>query len=193
MQTESPRANADILRPGPVIPNSPPPSRATREPRLRLSSAVGGDDEAGARDRRQAAASAASGKAPQDAQRRLRCVVVEDEAIIAIEIEDMLTDLGVEVIGVAMSAAEAVRMAEAERPDLLTMDIRLQGERDGISAAIEIFQRFNIRSIFVSAYVSDPGTRERAAAADPLGWLGKPVRQDLLAKLLPLKPPPDQV
>ncbi len=110
---------------------------------------------------------------------RLRVVVVEDEAIIALELEMLLTSLGAEVVAMAMSADEAVRLAEAERPDCMTMDIRLQGDRDGVSAAVEIYERFGIRSVFVSAY-SDPGTVERGARAHPLGWVPKPIRQDKL-------------
>ena len=110
---------------------------------------------------------------------RLRVVVVEDEAIIAMELEMLLSSLGAEVVATAMSADEAVRLAEAERPDCMTMDIRLQGDRDGVSAAVEIYERFGIRSVFVSAY-SDPGTVARGERAHPLGWVAKPIHQDKL-------------
>jgi len=106
----------------------------------------------------------------------LRVGVVEDEAIIALELEDILAALGAEVVGTALSADEAVRLAETERPDCMTMDIRLQGRRDGVSAAIEIYERFGIRCVFVSAY-GDPDTVARAERANPLGWLSKPIRQ----------------
>jgi DNA-binding NarL/FixJ family response regulator len=81
------------------------------------------------------------------------------------------------VVGVALTAEEAVRLAEEERPDVMTMDIRLRGERDGISAALEIFERFGIRSVFVSAY-GDAATVARARTASPLGWITKPLRRD---------------
>ena len=54
------------------------------------------------------------------------------------------------------------------------MDVRLAGPRDGIQAAAEIFDRFGVRSIFVSAF-SDPTTRARADQAKPIAWLAKPV------------------
>jgi len=54
------------------------------------------------------------------------------------------------------------------------MDIRIAGSRDGIEAAQEIFSRFGIRSIFVTAN-TDPFTRERAAAVNPVGFLEKPL------------------
>lgn len=122
----------------------------------------------------------AAGERSTDATpRRLRVAVVEDEAIIALEIEDLLTDLGAEVIGSALSADEAVRLAGSMRPDCMTMDIRLQGQRDGVDAALEIYRRFGVRCIFVSAY-DDAATMTRAEPARPLGWIGKPIRPDRL-------------
>lgn len=113
----------------------------------------------------------------------LRVVVVEDEAIIAMEIEDLLAELGAEVVGTAPSAARAIELARTLRPDCVTMDIRIQGARDGISAAIEIYERFGIRSAFVSAF-GNPETTARAQAAQPLGWVTKPIRQSDLAAVL---------
>lgn len=115
--------------------------------------------------------------------RPLRVVVVEDEAIIAMDIEMMLQDLGAEVVGVAMTAAEAVRLAELHRPDCATMDINIKGDRDGVSAAIEIYEVLGIRSIFVSAYGNDE-TRARASPAQPLGWIKKPLDMEDLRSAL---------
>ena len=99
------------------------------------------------------------------------------------EIEMTLQDLGAEVVGLAMTAAEAVRLAELHRPDCATMDISIKGERDGVSAAIEIYEALGIRSIFVSAYGNEE-TRARAARAHPLGWVSKPFSvQDIRSAL----------
>lgn len=114
---------------------------------------------------------------------KLRAAIVEDEAIVAIGIEDMLIDMGVEVVGTALSAAQAVDLAEAARPDFMTMDVRLQGYRDGVSAALEIYERFGIRSIFMSAFI-DSGTVARAARASPLAWLSKPLHRTRLEEIL---------
>jgi two-component system, response regulator PdtaR len=113
----------------------------------------------------------------------LRVVVVEDEAIIAMELEDLLAELGAEVVGTAPSAARAIELARTLRPDCMTMDIRIQGARDGISAAIEIYESFGIRSAFVSAF-GNPETAARAKAAHPLGWVPKPIRKADLAAVL---------
>jgi two-component system, response regulator PdtaR len=102
-----------------------------------------------------------------------RILVVEDDFLIATEIEIALSEAGFEVVGVAISAEEAVAFAESQKPALVVMDIRLAGERDGIQAAIEIFQRFGIRCIFATAH-SDQRSFDRAKPAMPLGWLQKP-------------------
>lgn len=103
-------------------------------------------------------------------------LVVEDDWLIATEIEASLQDAGFSVPGVACSADEAVEMAARHRPDLVLMDIRLEGDRDGIEAATDIYGRFGIRSLFISAN-SDPSTRIRAEATRPVGWLPKPFSE----------------
>lgn len=105
---------------------------------------------------------------------RRRVMIVEDEFIISMELEHMLSDAGFEVVGIADDAAGAVLMAQEHRPDFVTMDVSLAGDRDGVSAAIEIFERFGVRSVFVSAY-TDQQTKERARPASPYGWLAKPL------------------
>jgi two-component system, response regulator PdtaR len=100
-------------------------------------------------------------------------LIVEDEFFVALDLETTLRGAGFEVVGVANNAVDAVRLAEAHKPSVIVMDVRLVGERDGIDAAIEIFERFGIRSIFASAH-NDPGTMARAARANAAGWLAKP-------------------
>ena len=116
--------------------------------------------------------------------RKLRALVVEDEFIIALELEMLLADLGIEVVGSANTAERALELAADMKPDFATMDIRLAGERDGISTAIEMFDTHGIRSIFVSAY-KDTALFERAQAARPLGWVRKPVSLGALRAALP--------
>lgn len=106
---------------------------------------------------------------------RHRILVVEDEFFVAMELETALGDAGFDVVGVASSADEAVRLAKAHRPALVLMDIRLIGKRDGVDAALEIFDAVGTRSIFTSAH-TDARTQARAARADPYGWVAKPYR-----------------
>ena len=117
-------------------------------------------------------------------KRKLRAVVVEDEFIIALELEMLLAEIGIEVVGSANTGEKALALAAETRPDFLTMDVKLPGERDGISTAVEIFGRHGIRSIFVSAY-KDAELFERAQAAEPLGWLRKPVSLGALRAVVP--------
>jgi CheY-like chemotaxis protein len=111
--------------------------------------------------------------------RSLRVMVVEDEFFISLLIKELLEALGHVVVAVAVSADEAVNVAGKERPDVVLMDIRLIGSRDGIDAAEEIRRRFGIGSIFVTAN-TDPHTRQRAQAVQPLGFLEKPLTEQRL-------------
>jgi CheY-like chemotaxis protein len=119
------------------------------------------------------------GRQPDVGGASLRVLIVEDEFFISLNTEMMLTALGHVVVGIAVSADQAVSMAEKERPDVILMDIRLIGTRDGIDAATEIRNRFDIASIFVTAN-SDPQTRLRANAARPLIFLEKPLTEQRL-------------
>lgn len=112
-----------------------------------------------------------------------RVLIVEDNWLVAVEMEAALEDAGYTVVGIAVSAEEAVEACKADGPDVVLMDIRLLGPRDGVDAAVEIRERFGIGSIFVSAH-DDPDIRARAATARPLGWIVKPVTSGELIRLL---------
>lgn len=103
-----------------------------------------------------------------------RILIAEDNWLIALEWQAALEAAGYEVFGPAVSAEEAIAICEGERPDIVLMDIRLLGNSDGVEAAIQIRSRLQIPTIFVSAH-DDPQTRERASAAQPVGWITKPV------------------
>jgi CheY-like chemotaxis protein len=110
------------------------------------------------------------GRAPNE----LRVLIVEDEAFVRLDLELALTSAGYAVIGSAVSADDAVSKAENERPDLVLMDIRLVGDRDGIDAALEIRRRFDIPSLFITAFANQR-MQERAAPARPVGFFQKPI------------------
>jgi two-component system, response regulator PdtaR len=106
-----------------------------------------------------------------------RVLIVEDDYLVAMEAEVALVEAGFEAAGIANSAEEAVRLAKSERPTLVVMDIRLIGKRDGIDAALEIFQETGVRCIFATAHHT-LATRTRAAPTAPLGWLPKPYSME---------------
>jgi DNA-binding NarL/FixJ family response regulator len=115
---------------------------------------------------------------------KLRIVVVEDEIFIRLDLMTHLGTAGHAIVGTADCADVALTTVERERPDIVLMDVRLPGEKDGIDAALEIWRRFRIRSLFVSANL-DAAARARAAAANPVGFLEKPfTRTHLLAAVL---------
>ena len=122
-------------------------------------------------------ADAAWGDKGADPASRLRVLIVEDETIVAMQLEDMLQDLGHVVVGTVASHVAAVAAAETGRPDLVLMDINLGRGGNGIEAALELRQRFDLPSVFLSAYLSSPSVRERAQAAQPLGCLSKPYTE----------------
>jgi PAS domain S-box-containing protein len=105
-----------------------------------------------------------------------RILVVEDEFIVAKEIEMRLTAMGYQVAASALKADEALKLAEQHRPDLVLMDIRLQGEMDGITVAEKIRERFHLPVIFLTAYSEDT-TLERAKLAEPYGYILKPFEE----------------
>ncbi|MEY4416588.1 MAG: hypothetical protein RIQ53_3881 [Pseudomonadota bacterium] len=112
-----------------------------------------------------------------DAQagRPSRLMIVEDEAIVALEMRVQLEHLGFEVCAQADTADEAVVLAAARQPDLVLMDVVLKGPRDGIEAARRIQARQATPVIYLTAF-SDPATVHRAAQTGPYGYLTKPYQ-----------------
>jgi DNA-binding NarL/FixJ family response regulator len=104
--------------------------------------------------------------------------------------EWVVQTLGHEVVGPAATAEKAIELAGRARPNLVLMYIRLANNSDGVAAAIEIRERFDIPSLFVSAH-SDPMMRSRAAAARPLGFIEKPFSPESLARAIEVALNPD--
>jgi len=99
-------------------------------------------------------------------------MVVEDERITAKDIESALESAGYGVTGLVHSGEEAVRKAGELRPDLVLMDIKLEGKMDGIEAATQIRERYDIPVIYLTAY-SNAGIVQRAKMTEPAGYLLK--------------------
>jgi len=105
-----------------------------------------------------------------------RIFIVEDEALIAMELEDRLTQLGHAVCGRAISGEEAVRTIKELQPELVLMDVNLAGVMNGVEAALEIRKTYDIPIIFLSAF-SDKELLEKAAHTEPYGYLVKPFEE----------------
>ena len=109
--------------------------------------------------------------------------IVEDEAIVAESLCDQLEKLGYIVTGNAPSGEEALRKIKKELPDLVLMDIMLEGEMDRVEVAQQIRELYGIPVIFLTAY-SDPETLGRAKLTEPFGYLIKPYKErELLTTL----------
>jgi PAS domain S-box-containing protein len=106
------------------------------------------------------------------AAKAYKVLVVEDEGLIAHDIATRLQALGHEVVATVATAEEAVEQAAGA--DLVLMDIRIDGQRDGIAAAQEVRARHHIPVVFMTAH-ADRATLERAKAADPFGYITKPL------------------
>lgn len=104
---------------------------------------------------------------------KARIMVVEDDRIVARDIREQLGRIGHSVVAVTHSGEAAVDLALAERPDLVLMDIRLDGRMDGIDAAQLIRTQGQIPVVFLTAYADDETVR-RASRAEPFGYLLKP-------------------
>ena len=104
---------------------------------------------------------------------KARILVVEDESVIAMDIQSGLKSMGYDVPAIASSGEEAIRQADLVRPDLILMDIVLGGDLDGVEAAKRIYATHNIPIIYLTAY-SDNKTIQRAKITEPFGYILKP-------------------
>lgn len=108
-----------------------------------------------------------------------KILIVDDEATITTHLEEKLTRMGYHVAGRASSGEEAVKLAGQLRPDLVLMDIVMAGALDGIAAARLINEKWQIPSVFLTAY-GDEMYIARAKSAEPLGYIIKPFQDSAL-------------
>jgi PAS domain S-box-containing protein len=102
-----------------------------------------------------------------------RVLIVEDERVVARHIQTRLAHLGYDTVGITGSGEEAVRLAAELRPDLVLMDIRLDGPMDGVAAAQQIRDRSQVPVVYLTAYADDD-TLRRARVTEPFGYVLKP-------------------
>ena len=102
-------------------------------------------------------------------------LIVEDEAIVAKDIQQSLKKAGYNVVGVASTGEKAIELANEKKPDLVLMDIMLKGPMSGIEAAEEIRLALNIPVVFLTAY-ADESTFNKAKLTEPYGYIIKPFK-----------------
>jgi diguanylate cyclase (GGDEF)-like protein/PAS domain S-box-containing protein len=103
-------------------------------------------------------------------------LIVEDERIIALDLQRRLEKFGFHVCGLVPSGREAIDSAGEMAPDVILMDIMLSGDIDGIEAAVQIRKLYQIPVIFLTAY-ADENTLQRAKEAEPFGYILKPFKE----------------
>ncbi len=112
---------------------------------------------------------------------KVKILIVEDELITAENIRQILERNGYDVVGVAADGRDAVRISSEAKPDLILMDVLLQGDMDGIEAAGAIHDLLDIPIIYITS-LSDKSTLDRAKNTSPYGYLNKPLNvRDLCA------------
>jgi diguanylate cyclase (GGDEF)-like protein len=104
----------------------------------------------------------------------LAVMIVEDERIIAMDLQEQVRGLGYEVTANAATGADALNFAAQRRPDIVLMDVHIKGPIDGIATAERLREYFDVPVIFVTAFADD-ATLKRAKLAGPHGYLLKPI------------------
>jgi len=114
-----------------------------------------------------------------------RALIVEDEIVIALDLEAQMQALGFNVFALASNASQALKAARDTPPDVAIMDIYLNGTRDGIEAARQLHELYDTDVIFVTSYGDDPGVSERIEQQLPGSKiLSKPLYGQRLADAL---------
>ena len=103
-------------------------------------------------------------------------LIVEDESIVAKDIQHSLKKLGYTVVDICSNGEDAISAAEELKPDLILMDIMLKGDMSGIDAANQIREKFNIPIIYLTAY-ADESTLSKAKVSEPYGYIIKPFKE----------------
>lgn len=110
-------------------------------------------------------------------------LIVEDESIVAIDLQHRLETLGYQVTGIASSSREAFQKACSTSPDLVLVDIRLKENGDGIETAFKIRRELQIPVIYLTAH-ADRKTLERAKVTEPFGYILKPFEERSLVSTI---------
>lgn len=107
---------------------------------------------------------------------KLNIFIVEDESIVAKDIQNSLTKLGYNVVGFANNGKDAIEKIIELMPDLILMDIMIKGPLTGIEVSEKIKEKMNVPVIFLTAY-ADEGTLSRAKITEPYGYILKPFKE----------------
>ena len=107
---------------------------------------------------------------------KLNIFIVEDESIVAKDIQNNLIKLGYNVLGIANNGKDAIEQIKATNPDVVLMDIMIKGDLTGIEVAEQIRNHISVPVIFLTAY-ADESTLSRAKVTEPYGYILKPFKE----------------
>ena len=107
---------------------------------------------------------------------KVKVLIVEDEAIVAKDIQTTLQNIGYKVTNIVSSGEKAIKEVEENRPDIILMDIMLKGAMTGIEVAKEVKERFSLPVVFLTAYADD-NTLNKAKITEPYGYVIKPFKE----------------
>lgn len=113
----------------------------------------------------------------EKSENKTKILIVEDEAIVLLDLKSTITKLGYEVVGTATNYDDALLVVQANQPDLIMMDVNLKNSKDGIEIATKILESKYIPIIYLTAY-SDEATTQRAIKTNPVGYIIKPFKRD---------------
>ncbi len=106
---------------------------------------------------------------------KVKILIVEDENLVAKDVQSILKSLGYQVTAIVNSGEKAIQEVEENRPDLVLMDIKLRGKMTGIEVAKELKDRFSIPVVFLTAYADD-NLLNKAKITEPYGYIIKPYQ-----------------
>jgi PAS domain S-box-containing protein len=112
-------------------------------------------------------------------------LIVEDEQLVALDLQQTLKRMGYDAFALAASGDEAISRSKERRPDIVLMDIHLRGDRDGVETAEQFRAELDVPVVYLTAH-SDELTLERAKKTEPLGYLIKPVKAAELRTVIEL-------
>jgi CheY-like chemotaxis protein len=106
--------------------------------------------------------------------KRIKILIVEDEFLIALDLQMQMIRLGYEVCQMAASGEEALQVARQEHPDIVLLDVNLAGGKSGLQVSKEITAQFGAAIVFMTGYVSEETLKE-IETSQPLACLIKPI------------------
>ena len=112
-------------------------------------------------------------------ERKAKILIVEDESIVAFDLKRMLLNLNYDVLDIVSSGEKAIKQAAADKPDLIIMDVMLNGPITGVEAAARIKGIMNVPIIYLTAY-ADTETLKSAKVTEPYGYILKPFEEKVL-------------